>query len=487
MIVSLGRKLLWRVGLNSPIARNSIFLLAAEVVRVAANFIVSVVLGRYLEPERFGIFRFVVNYAVIFAVLTDAGISRVSVRRMARTSPEEHSYLLATLRKTRLALSIGAFCALCISLWFLPAERVTEDARLLIAVYMLSQIFQAFRKDSEVVWQARQQLHYHAALAVVNRLAILAAVLWAVHTKAPLTGVILCYVAVDALDFIVANSLLATQLNRCRLTIGVKEVKELVHEAVPFGLQFLAQHLRYYADAVLLKFLVPLSRADKTIGLYNSATPFVLTLQFIPTSLAGAVYPELAKCYVTNRGRFCQLSKAFLAILYAVGTGIACILFSTREWVMARTFGFKFLEAAEVLAILAWFLPFFFLSTGLLVVYAAADRQKILSAVNWSSTLIKLIFSFFLVPAFDKQGLAWASLIAEALSVVYLLVAFSQTVKGAIPWKLMALVTTFQGLVFLAIQTAQPVKIVFWSLLVLQGILTIVGAYILFRHTRRLP
>lgn len=485
MISSLVRKLFHHVGLNSVIARNSIFLLAAEIIRVAVNFIVSVVLGRYLEPDRFGMFRFIVNYAVIFAILTDAGISRVSVRRIARMSQEAHGYLLSVLRKARFALSFVAFFTLCTSLFFLPAERVTPDTRWLMAAYMLSQIFQAFRKDPEVVWQARQKLHYHALLAMINRIAILVAVLWAVHAQTSLRGIIICYVAVDAVDFILANALLFRQMGPLRHKVSFGDVRRLLHEAVPFALQYTAQHFRYYLDAVLLKFLAPALHADKAIGLYNSATPFVLTLQFIPTSLGGAIYPELARCYANDIQRFCRLTRTFLAILYTIGSGFACVLFHSRHFILAHTFGSRFLEAADILAIFAWFLPFFFFSAALLVVSAAADFQKILSAVNWAGTFFKLMLSFYLIPKLDARGLAWASLCAESLAVLFLLYAFAQHVHGAIPWRSFGLVTGLQAIGFTVAKMAQPIEILFWGILAAQSSASIFGAYLMFRRRHR--
>ncbi|MGC8840468.1 MAG: flippase [Candidatus Sumerlaeaceae bacterium] len=486
MLRKISRQSLALLHWDSAIARNSIFLLSAEAIRTAVNFFLSALLGRYLQPEGLGIFKFVVNFTILFAVMTDAGISRVAVRRMARAPLTQHNSIHGLLFSARLILSFAAFTILVASLAILPSSQVHTDVRFLCAIYMWSQMFQAFRKNPEVVWQARQQLHYHAYFAISNRVLMLVGVTLAVVFRAPLWFIICTYVAVDFLDCAAANWYLYRNFSKPQWPASKRPVMSLLREALPFGLQNLAQQLRYYFDVVLMKFLFTNagSVADRQIGLYASATPFVLSLLFIPTSFAGAVYPELARTFLADRKHFCKLTAATLTLLYLVASSLALLLYFGRTLLIPLTYGKNFSPAIPLLGILAWMLPGIFLNTGLLVVYAAADRQNILTNANWAAALGKIFLSWLLIPKLGAVGAALAGIISETVITVVLLGILVITLPSAFSARGFAAITLAQGLYFLACTAVQSYPYVLAAFVTIQALGATIGAYFALKHFR---
>ncbi len=486
MLKQLGHKWLNRLRLDSAIARNSIFLLSAEFIRTGVNFFLSALLGRYLQPEGLGALKFIVNFSILFAVLTDAGISRVSVRSMARAPLSEHDKLHGTLLAARLFLSFVSFVILVGSLSLVPTTQLRSDMRFLIALYMWSQIFQAFRKNPEVIWQARQQLHYHAFFAITNRVFMVIGIVLAVLNRAPLWVIIATYVAVDFLDCAVANWYVYRYFSKPQWPHSWHTVISLVREAVPFGLQNLAQQLRYYFDVVLLKFLFQSSGAtsDRQIGLYASATPFVLSLQFIPTSFAGAVYPELARTYTADRVRFNRLTSATLLILSSIGTSLALVIYFGRTFLISLTYGKGFSEAIPLLGIIAWLVPFVFLSTGLLVIFAAAERQNILTATNWITLIGKFMLCLLLIPGYAAKGAAFASIAAEAANTLILLAILASSLPQAFPLRGLAALIICQFCYYLVCVYAQPMPFALGILVLVQLVLGTIGPYLGYRALR---
>lgn len=462
----LGRHLF----LDSVIVRNAVFLLVAEFLRVLVTFYLSIRLGRYLEPEGQGRWRFVVNYAIVLAVLTDAGISRVMVRRIARSARTELANLFELLFSTRIALAAVTLVALATSFALVPTQRLDLETRMLITLYMGSQIFQAFRKNAEVVWQGTQQLHYHAIFAIANRLLMLPTILAAIRFHASLRTIVFLYVLIDLLDFLSATIVLHRQGLRCGLTRRWSAVPGLLREGYPFALQFYAQHLRYYFDVVLLRFVLPEAGAacDRLLGWYSVATSFVVPLQFIPTSLAGALYPELAHCYVTNRPRFQQLARTAITLCFLLGTSFQMIFVFAGSWIVSATFGHKFAEATPILQIFAWQMPFFFLSNLLLVVYAACDRQGPLAAFNWSATVLKILSFVVLVPRFGIYGAAYVAVVSEVLGASLLLLYLACRERGAVAWRLLCLVAAGQGVFYAALSRLSGQLLPTLALLVVQ-------------------
>lgn len=484
---AIGQQIFRKLHLDSAIARNSLFLMAAEVFRVGTNFVLSILLARYLRPEGLGVWRFVVNYALIFAVLTEAGISRVTVRRMARSPMSEHGRQLQQLLAARLILSAVALAILWLSLLIVPSNRITNDTRFLIALYMFSQVFQAFRKNAEVVWQARQQLLYHASFAIANRVVLLVAIPLALWFRCSLACIVVIYVAVDLLDCLAANMYLYAQRIPFGVSFARRELKSLLWEAFPFGLQFLAQQLRYYFDAVLIKFLFigDATAGNRQTGLFGAAAPFVISFQFIPNSIAGATYPELARTYIHDKQRFLKLTRATLTILYLVGSSLAATLYLGRHLIINTTVGEKYAEAIPVLAMLAWMSPFFFLNTGLLVIYAGANRQNALTLTNWATTILKILLCLLWIPEGGALGAAQAAVVADFASALVLLVYLSGREIRAVPWRELAAVTAAQLLIASLDSVAQRHIVLLIALLTVEIMIGTVGACVTMRHWRR--
>jgi O-antigen/teichoic acid export membrane protein len=436
-----------KIKVESAIARNSLFLMLAEVVRVGVSFYLSVRLGRYLQPEGQGVFRFIVNYTILFAVLAEAGVSRVVVRAISRSPRSELNSYYTTLVYARILTTFTALAALTLSLFVLPASRVSGEVKFLTFVYMFSQFFQAWRKNVEAIWQATQELHYHAAFVIANRVFTLAVVLTAISRGASLATIVYLYVLGDLLDAAISTWYLHRRSVTIRLPALWQSALKLIYEGIPFALQSYAQQLRYYFDVILIKFLVPDAavRADREIGLYGSAVPFVLSLQFVPMSIAGSIYPELSQRYKHNRPLFESLARRSLTLLFLLGTSLAVGIYFGRELIMMSTFGKSFRDAIPMLGILAWEIPFFFLNIVSIVIFAACDKQNALTAVNTAATVLKLVLCRILIPSLGGIGAAWASVVAELSCALVLGTLLWQAAPRAIPLKSFALILVVQA------------------------------------------
>src|SRR5512140_186055 len=91
----------------NQVARNSVYGLLALGVDKGVFMAIILVLARYLGPEDFGRWVFVITYIAVFQVIADLGIEMVVVRRVSQ-EPGDRDELLANALALRL-LS-GAAC-----------------------------------------------------------------------------------------------------------------------------------------------------------------------------------------------------------------------------------------------------------------------------------------------------------------------------------------------------------------------------------------
>jgi O-antigen/teichoic acid export membrane protein len=417
--------LLGMLGFESRIARNSIVLGSAEILVRVLNAVISIILFRYLQPEGAGTLRFVISFGILFSVINEGGISRPAIRSIARAPQEKLGEFLGTLLIARTLLNLLMIAAIAATLESPLGRGIDPATQHLIYLWALSIIFQGFRRNSEIVFQALQQMHYHAAFLVLNRVVALAGQILVVLNHGSIGWVISAYVAADLLDASISLYVVRRRFARAVLPTSPQQLTGLFVEGLPFAVNLLCQQLRYYLDAVLLKYLYrgDSARVEAEIGLYSSATVLVTTFMFIPSSLVAAIFPEMARCYKSDIGRFRSLSRDSLSLLLFVGCGLSVTLYFIRADFLPLIFGHSYRDAVPMLAVAVWSLPFIFVTGGLAAVFAAGDRQAVYSLVSWIATMAKIGGAYFVLPSQGGRGAAAVMVAAEAFMLIMLVAA----------------------------------------------------------------
>ncbi len=444
-------QLLTKLGFESRIARNSIVLGGAEILVRVLNLFLTIILFRYLKPEGAGVYKFVVNFGILFAVVAEGGISRPAVRALARAGSTQVPKFFGLLVVARLFL-----CALSILLLFvvfaLPLEAyLDQELKILVGLWMFAIFAQAYRRNAEVIFQATQQLGTHSCFMVLNRLVALCGVLMAMAFRGGLTWILAAYVIADVVDALASLVFIIRKYDRPRWPTSPREVVALMREGVPFAVSLICQQLRYYLDAVLLKFLFRGAQrsTEEEIGLYSSAASFVTTFLFLPNTLCASVFPELARCYKSDPKRYGSLAARLVNLLLFIGLSLS-VFFSLFPYMLVFLYGQRYSEAVDMLGIIVWAIPFVFLTVGLSAVFAAADRQGLFTFVSGLATVFKLAGSMILLPEKGGLGAATVFVLAELFAACTLIIIITTTERNVVDWLGIVLIALFHCLVGIA-------------------------------------
>jgi O-antigen/teichoic acid export membrane protein len=96
---------------NKGVARyfkNTSWMMVEQVLRIISGLLVGIWVARFLGPEKFGVFSYVVAFTGIFGVIAKLGLDSIIVREIVKY-PEKSNIYLSTAFWLKLA---GAFCAL---------------------------------------------------------------------------------------------------------------------------------------------------------------------------------------------------------------------------------------------------------------------------------------------------------------------------------------------------------------------------------------
>jgi O-antigen/teichoic acid export membrane protein len=236
LIIALINRLLHRAGVQSRIARNSIFLLGAEATSRMINLLLQVLLSRYLGPKNVGTLTFIINYTILFSIIAELGVTRVAIREIASGRREEAGRILGSLTGIRIISGVVMVAAIWGSL-FTPLSRGATD--ILIYLFSFSILFQSLHRNYDVIFYAFERMKFVAMLQVLNRLTAACIILGAMYLRLGLATIIIAYVSADFVDLMIA-ALIVRRLQPADYRVAARDSMRLLVLGIPFALQMFA-------------------------------------------------------------------------------------------------------------------------------------------------------------------------------------------------------------------------------------------------------
>ena len=423
-----------RAGLESRIARNSAFLMAGEGLARVLNLVIAILLYRYLKPEGSGVMGFVISYGVLLGIVTEFGLTRAAVREIARAPRGEMPRAMGHIILIRAVLTVFTLAVIWGSLFTPLGRTIDTTTKWLIFMWSWSVAFQAFRRNSEIVFQALEQLHYQAFFLALNRIIASLLIVISVITGRGLCFIFAAYLIADFIDAVLAAWVVRARIERATFNVDRAKLAGLVRASVPFGLQLLAGQIYFYIDSVLIYYLYQGGSANSEIGFYRAAGQMVLTLQFIPISVCNALYAPFVKACRENRARLKSLFGHSYNLFALGGMVVTLFFFSFRSEFILLVFGERYRPTIGMFELLIWSLPMIFMTMPLSNLLAASDRQGVVTITACLTAVVNVVFNVLLIPRYGGLGAAIAMLATSAFALLTQFVYVAKHQKEIFDW-----------------------------------------------------
>jgi O-antigen/teichoic acid export membrane protein len=387
------------------IAANAGWLGAEVVVRLAAGFAVGVWLTRYLGPEGFGFYSYIVALAGLFLPLASLGIDRIVVRELI-AEPGRREETLGSAFLLRL---VGGSLALAGTVVLAAAMRPDQpEARWLAGVVAMSGVFRAL--DVIDLWfqsQVRSKLSVLArstAFAVASLVKV--GLILAGAPVAAFAWVLLLESAVVALGLWIAYRGSGERPRAWRPT--AEWIRHLARVGWPMGLASILVAVYMRIDQVLLGQMA----GNKEVGLYATAVRLVEFWYFIPSIIVTSTFPSVMEARILGDDVFYARLQKLYNLLALLSYAIAVPTTLLAGWVVPLVFGEAYREAASMLAVLVWSLVFTSLGVA---------RGAFLTAMNWTRAYlvtvalgcaVNIALNLLLIPRMGGMGAVVASCVA---------------------------------------------------------------------------
>lgn len=415
-------------------AANTSWMLAEQMLRILSGLFVGVWVARYLGPEQFGLFSYVLAFTSIFAGIAKLGMDGIIVRDLVQFPSKNNSYLGTAFWLK----AIGGLISLLLILAILPFASNNKVTNLYILIVAAGTLFQSF----EVVEFYFQSRVLAKVVSICKTIQLTLSTLLKVYLV--LTGAdLVWFVLVTALDtislaicyFASYKMFSSSGFYRC-FDIGV--AKKILKDAWPLIFSTLFYMLYTRIDQIMIKEIL----GERDVGIYSVATKLSELAYVLPMLITASMFPAIISAKETSVALYRKRLQKLYTFLIWLSIGIALTSTLLSNWLIDVFFGEAYQEAAAILKVHAWSIVF--ISIG--YVFGKFILAENLVLISLYRTLLgamsNIILNYFFIPLYGAIGAAYATLISLFITH-YASDVLNKKLYGQLVMKTMAIIHPF--------------------------------------------
>lgn len=392
--------------------KNTSWMMAEQFLRIVSGLFVGIWVARYLGPEQFGLFSYVLAFTAIFGGIAKLGLDGIMVRELVNHHEKRDSYLgTAFWLKV-----IGAFIVIGLIAAILPFTSNNSTTNLFIFIIAAGLVFQSF-EVVEFYFQS-QVLAKIVSICKVIQLAFSSAIkIYLVLHEAELIYFVLV-TAFDALSLAVSY-FIAYKIGKSRVFykhFDMSLAKQLLKDSWPLILTAIFTMLYARIDQIMIKEML----GAYEVGLYSASIRLTESWLFVPVIISSSVFPAILAAKKNSKTLYEDRLMKLYTLLVLVGLVVCLVTTGFSELIIEILFGETFLEGSNVLAIRIWetFFAAIGVASGKWIV--AENLQRLTVKIIVAGALINIGLNYMLIPIFSIEGAAAASLISIIFTVIVL-------------------------------------------------------------------
>lgn len=403
--------------LKQDSSKNLIWLFLDKIIRLGFGLIVGVLVARYLQPELFGKWNYVIAFVSLVSALATLGLDQIVVKHLLKKDQEE-SVLLGTAFYLRLIGSFFSTLIIIVYFFFFKKDDVLLLVAILTAINLWFQAFDVIDLKNQSVLQSRK------TVIVKNTAFIIISIsrLIFVYLKFSL----LSFVILGVSEFILgAIGLIAYygfgNLQKWKFNFEYSRI--LLNEAWPLILSGIIIMLYMRLDQIMIGEML----GNKGVGLYSVSTRFTELWYFIPSIFATSFFPKLVEKFNTDIKIYNELCLKLLKLLFVISLSISIFFAFSSEIIINFLYGSEYKLSVFALQISIWTGVFVFwgVAAGNMLVIENLNKHNLIKSIQ--GLFLNVILNLVLIPKYGINGAAIATLISQFYASYFYYLFFKKT------------------------------------------------------------
>jgi polysaccharide transporter, PST family len=400
---------------HRKIVSNVAWMISDNAVRLVVGTITFLWLVRYLHPEDFGVLNYAFSFVALFAVFATLELPQIAIKRLVKREDQKYN-IIGTAFFMRL---VGGLVLLVLAVIGVMIVKPND----LLTYWMVVAISIGYLLQSGNVinywFQSKIKSKYTVIPGMIATVLGGVIRLTLIFFKAPL----FMFAAVMVIDtiLIMIGLFISYRLdgqNFFKWRFNWQLAKGMLKEVWPLMIAGVAIAVYMRIDRVLLSHFVD----DWSVGIYAVAAKLSELWYIFPVAITSTLFPKIVGAKMLGKEEYKMRLQLLYGVLAWLSIIVAILTTIFSRYIIQILYGSEYMGAAVVLSIHIWTL--LFVSLGLIsghyLIIEKLTKIWLVRAIVGAVTSVAL--NLILIPRFGAVGAAIATLSAQAVSVVIILV-----------------------------------------------------------------
>ncbi len=394
-------------GTAGRVISNTLWLLLQRVGGRVLTLLLMIYLARALGTFGFGKLVFAISFTSLFLILSDLGITTLTVREVARDKERGPEYI-GNIVTLKFFLSVFAFLAISISVSFM---KVPFDTRFVIYLIGACIIFENMGGFFGGIFQAYEEMKYITICEIIEKCFMISVAFVLLRLGYGLISIGLVYLLSGILYCFLNMGFVYQKFLRPRYHIDWQFWGKSLKIALPLAIVALISMVYYHIDIVMLGKM----KGEEVAGWYGVSYHLFFALATIPGAFLSAIFPVLSRFFMESGEMLKKAYQKSFKVLVGVGIPASVGSFLLSEKIILFLFGPQYQHSIAPLKILSFLIVFSYLNGLAGYFLTSINRQVLTAKIMAVTTGINVLLNFILIPRYSYIGAAYATVVSEIL------------------------------------------------------------------------
>lgn len=401
------------------ILQNSFYLLLEKIVLMGGSLLLSVAIARYLGPEQFGRYNYLLSFTALFAPIFALGLTNILLREFA-AKPDRIGDILKTSLVARFICGVFVtFVAVC-CFFAVFSEQWKFQLLSLLLLANISNAFEVFER-----WFQHKSMNKHLVLWRVFNFTVFAVVKLVCVMHYQSFAMLVCIVALELLCKNIGYRVLYGRFDqqKQRRQYDNALFQEMFSQSRFLLFSAVASVIYLKIDILMLEALTN----DKEVGIYSVAAKLSEIWYVLPKVVLTAMFPKMLEIAKNTKKRYLAILQRGFDLLFISALVLSMAVFFASDRIIDLLFGAQYAQSAAILQ-LHMFASLFIYMRLLLSQWLVAERFAEFSLFSQlSGAVANVLLNLWLIPLYGAWGAAVATLISYAVTTYFCLFFHART------------------------------------------------------------
>ncbi|WP_417550092.1 flippase [Methylophaga sp.] len=403
--------------------KNTSWMMGEQFLRIIAGLFVGIWVARYLGPEQFGLFNYMLAFTALFGGIAKLGLDGIMVRDLVNHPEKSVTYLGTAfwLKFIGAIIVMGLIAAIAP---FISNDTTTNQFIFIIAAGLVFQSFEVVEFDFQ-----SQVLAKIVSICKVIQLSLSSIIkIYLVLTEAGLFWFVLV-TALDAvslaISYLIAYNIRKKQAFYKHFDFNL--AKQLLRDSWPmiFGSSLLM--IQAYIDQVMIQWL----HGSVEVGYYSVAIKLIAVFGFVPIILKDSLFPAIVNAKNKSSSLYTTRILNYYRLNFMLFLLFAIPVFMFSEIIVVFLFGDTYRPAGVLFALLAFRLFFSNMGVARGAFLLNENLLKFSLITLFVGALVNIVLNYLWIPEYAAKGAVAATIVSFTVTIFLMDFFYKKTRNNA--------------------------------------------------------